>query len=282
MQNLDIINEEGSTLLHTYTNSNIASFITHEACKKYFETFNSQWVPISFIEFYFEEYKRYDFMSKEFLTPFFKLYHTDDIPDIIQNYYNSHYSVIKRKMNKQEEIHYYIENNYFLNCDLHHSNVLGDFDPDLYRNLGFIAKHINNSDEMVTLKETYEYYMLKKTIISQDNKKNKANTQTVDPLVLEEKRINTQLVGSKSEIPNQKGKIVKLFFPRFNLPSPYPILLDKSRINSTHRAKRFVRVDEQIDIINTLQFVGVKYTVGFIEKRNAAKKPAKRKFDFDF
>ena len=30
------------------------------------------------------------------------------------------------------------------------------------------------------------------------------------------------------------------------------------------------------------KFNGVKYTVSFIEKRKAAKKPKKRKFDFDF
>ena len=93
---------------------------------------------------------------------------------------------------------------------------------------------------------------------------------------------NVILEGTKTELPQQSGKVVKVFFPKLSLPSPYPILLDKSRINSDHRAKKFARTDKQVKIINNHQFNGVKYKLAFIEKRKAAKKPARRKFDFDF
>ena len=90
------------------------------------------------------------------------------------------------------------------------------------------------------------------------------------------------LVGTQTEVPNQKGKVVKVFFPKLNLPSPYPILNEKSRVNSEHRVNSILRADKQIKLTNKYKFNGVQYTVSFIEKRKAANKPTKRKFDFDF
>ena len=129
-----------------------------------------------------------------------------------------------------------------------------------------------------------EYYMLKKIILSQDEKKTltiKAGiTEPITTIV--PKKEDAELVGSTASLPEQKGKVNKIFFPKFILPSAYPILVDKSRINSTHRAKKILKTDKQIDIINKKQFNAVKYNVGFIEKRMAAKKSTKKKFDFDF
>jgi len=286
MTNFNLLQEtEESTLLHTYTNANIANFITHEACQKYFNKYKNCWIPSSFIEFYFEEYRRYDFMSPEYLTPFFELYHTDDISDIIENYYYSHYSLIKKKMNKSDELHYLIDTeSYYFDSILYEHNILGAFDESLYNNLGFISKHINNSDELLTIKEHYEYYMLKKIILSQDEKKTLTiKTGIKEPITtIIPKKEDAELVGLTASLPKQSGKVNKLFFPKFILPSAYPILVDKSRINSTHRAKKILKADKQINIINKKQFNAVKYSVGFIEKRMAAKKSVKKKFDFDF
>jgi len=285
MPALDILVQDSlsDALLADERNSSIASFITHEACKQFYNTYKSKWIPTSFIEFYFEEYKRYDFMSKNYLTPFFKKYSADDIPAIVENYYNEFYSVIKRKSNKKDQLCYYIVNNYYLQANLHDPDLLGEYDPDLYKNLGQIAKHMENHDELVTIQETYEYFMLKKIVLSHDFKKSMAkriNTESqskVEPAIS-----NPTLVGEQSDMPKQKGKVVKLYFPRLSLPSPYPILNEKSRINSEHRVKKFMSNDIQIKFINKYRFNGVKYKMGFIEKRKAAQKRPRRKFDFDF
>ena len=283
-------------ILNTMRNVNIANFIIHEACKTYFYNFNKKWVPLSFVEFYFHEYKRYNFLSPNFLTPFFELYNDVDLSVLIDNYYQSQYNVIVGKKNSRKELYYLIEQSYYLDCNLSDNDILGMFDPKLYSDLGLIAKHLTTSDELVSLNDNYEYYMLKRFVINSDKKSNlnKAQKKAVKNTLFEQEieqeieeeqpkvQDNEILVGTQTEVPNQKGKVVKVFFPKLNLPSPYPILNEKSRVNSEHRVNSILRADKQIKLTNKYKFNGVQYTVSFIEKRKAANKPTKRKFDFDF
>ena len=272
--------EYSSPILEDLRLTNISNFIIHEACKTYFKNFNSKWIPASFINFYFEEYKRYSLLPNTFLTKFFEVYQDIDIPSLVDNYYHWHYSVIVAKKNTKTETLYLMQNSYYLNYDLHEPTVLGMFDQKLYGELGNFCEHFKNSDELVSVKENYEYYMLKKIVLQS---KVKIEITPAQKEALEQEKINnTVLVGEQTEVPEQKGKVVKIFFPKLTLPSPYPILLDKSRINSEHRIKHILRADRQLDLICKYKFNGVKYTVAFIEKRKVAKKKTKRKFDFDF
>lgn len=291
-QSTDYIYDLDEYLLLSETNSKLANFITHEACQMYVNTYKSFWIPISFIEFYFEEYKRYSFMSHEFLEPFFSIYTTNDLETIIENYYNAHYSLIKKKTTRKNETYFYIVKNEYFETNLYEPSVLGFLHEKLYKNIELISKHFKNRDELITLKETYEYFMMKKFVKSYDSNNKKSTFKTLAPKKeateaikqTNSKQNETEnlLVGSTTDMPQQKGKIIKLLFPKLNLPSPYPSSQDKSRINSIYRAKRFLSPDKQITIINIHKFNGVKYNIGFIEKRKAAQKPAKRKFDFDF
>jgi len=283
--NIILEDEYESPILNSFENINIANFIIHEACKSYYSNFNKKWVPLSFINFYFEEYKRYEFLSPNYLVPFFKLYKEVDVPALIDNYYQAQYNIIVSKRTIKSQLHYLVEDNYYLHVNLADKNVLGIFDPKLYKNLDLITQHLSNSDELVSLQDNYEYYLLKQYVINSDKnaKLNKAQTKAAIQTSEDNTTItNEVLVGTQTDLPKQKGKVFKMFFPKLNLPSPYPILNNKSRINSEHRSKKFAKVDKQIEIINHYKFNGVKYNVSFIEKRKAAKKPPKRKFDFDF
>ena len=282
----DTRSDEESPLLHTNRTANIASFIVHEACRNFYKDFKSRWIPSSFIEFYFEEYKRYGFLSEKFLIPFFKIYKNIDIPALVNHYYHCQYNVIVAKRKTRSDMFYLIEKNYYLDCNIADNDILGIFDPDLYKDLGLIANHLSSSDELVTINEKYQYFMLKKYILKTDNNKEIKKAQKIAlKKIEEENKLESQqtvLVGTQTKLPSQKGKVIKVLFPKLSLPSPYPILLDKSRINSEHRARHFLRTDKQVKLMNNYKINGVKYHISFIEKRKAAKKPAKRKFDFDF
>ena len=275
--------EYESPLLGTMRNANIANFIIHEACKKYFNLIKRKWLPLSFIDFYFEEYKRYSHMSPTFLKPFFEIYHEIDTLSLVENYYHCQYSAILGKRKIKSEQHYLLEDNYYINCNIADNDILGLFDPQLYSDLGKVSKHLESSDELVSIKENYEYFLLKRHILDEDRKVELKKAQEKAIVEAKKEEINSPiLVGSQTYIPKQKGKIVKVFFPKLNLPSPYPILNEKSRINSDHKAKSVLKADKQIKLINKHKINGVKYSISFIEKRKAAKKPQKRKFDFDF
>lgn len=288
-----IINDLPPTLLDSQRNINIANFITHDACQKYYKTYKSQWVPISFIEFNFEEYKRYDFMATESLKQFFERYTPEDLTAIVENYYNSNYSIIKKKANRNDELCYYIDARFYIEAKLSDPDVLGRFDPEIYKNLDNISNHLDKSDEVLSLREIYENFMMRKVVLSYKTKSTgktiveqaQISATTSEATAKEppkESVADKMLVGTQIDIPNQKGKVVKMFFPKLSLPSPYPILTDKSRINSEHRARRLASPDRQVAFINKYKINGVKYKTGFIEKRKAAQKPQKKKFDFDF
>ena len=217
-----IINDLEPSLLDSQRNINIANFIVHESCQKYYNIYKSQWVPISFIEFMFEEYKRYEFISTGFLKPFFETYTPDDTTAIVENYYNSNYSLIKKKANRNDEVCYFIETRFYIEAKLSDINLLGRFDPELYKNLDHISSHMEKSDEILSLREIYENFMMRKIVLSRKSKitpaaNTTAATATESP---KEDLTNKVLVGSQTDMPNQKGKVVKLFFPKLSLPSP--------------------------------------------------------------
>ena len=283
-----MIDDIEDNALNTQTNSNISNHITHEAISTYYKTFKDKWVPLSFIEFYFEEYKRYTFMSPEFLKPYYDVYNAKDLKAIVENYYTSDYSLIRERSQKKGEPHYLIEPNFLIDVRLCDRDVLGRFSPELYSNLLEVSRHILSGDELLTTEEIYENFMMKKMILegtlptptsTHTTAQSKPSVEKVETPTVE----NKTLIGSASETQQQKGRVVKLTIPKLTLPSPYPIQQDnKSRINSEHRAKHFATTDKQIKVINKHQFNRVKYKVSFIEKRKVAQKPQKRKFEFDF
>ena len=94
-------------------------------------------------------------------------------------------------------------------------------------------------------------------------------------------KLDEDMKGREIDVPVQKGNITKLFIPKLMLPTPYPINLETSRINSDYRSKNIIKADKTISLFNKHKFKAVIYSTGFIEKRKKVKKQ-KPKFTFDF
>ncbi len=280
-------------------NVTISNFIMHSTCQLYFTFFKKKWMPISFVEFVFNEFKRYSKSSTAVIQDFFGLYKTTDLIQIVEDYERNFYTLITDSKKIGEELHLKISNNDYMALNLSETNLFGDYDPDLYKSLDGIYNHIYNSDELLTIKELYQNFMIRKVVLSLSNRNRNASpnlsknsgaqvTKAITSQTLSAAEQvtspagDTTLIGSESDVPDQKGRVTKIYFPKIALPSPYPVLQEKSRINSEHRARRFAPTDKEVLIVNKYKFNRIKYKTGFIEKRKAAQKTTKRKFDFDF
>lgn len=284
---IQIIDDIKPSLFSSFKNVAISNYITHESVKTYHEIYNKIWIPESFIEFTFEEYRKYAFHSTKDIQEFFRLYSDSEISLILTNYMNSEFSILNKKRSRNGEHVYHIDT--FMgnqNLSLGDLNVNGYTNKPLYTALNNISHHIKNSDELVSIKELYEKFSLKRylkttEVEKQSSKAPKASQATQNEI---KKETATVLVGEKSDIPNQKGKVTKMFFPKLNLPSAFPTSQEKSRVNSERTVRRFMKTDNQVALINKYQFNTVKYHTSFIDKRKHAqnKKSTKGKFDFDF
>lgn len=284
-----LIDDIKPTLLSTYANSNIADFICHEACREYYRVYNKKWVPSTYFAFVFDEYKKYAFLANNDIRAFFKMYKERDIYALIENYMNNNLSVLTKRRERENYTLYLISDFDLLGVSFANDNVYGGFNEPLYKSLANIEQHINASDELLTKKELYEKYLLKHFVIKdlKLNQTSKTEAKAISKAeaeiaATEPKEEDRVMVGSTTDVPTQKGKIVKMYFPRLSLPSSYPTSQEKSTVNSDHVAKKFMRIDKQLTLMNKYKFNGVKYHKSFIDKRKAAQKPAKKKFNFEF
>lgn len=282
-QQITLIDDLEPSLLDTYEKLNVSNYICHEACSEFYNLYKEKWIPETYIEFIFGEYKKYSFQSVETIKEFFRIYKPSDIPTIIGSYMSSTLCIIGNKKTRQGLDYYKIVNLDLINVRFSSKNIYGNNNKVLYGSLEKIANHIRNTDELVTHKDLYEKFMMKKYI---DNvlttKVHKRNNKNTKSNIKEEPQQNEYLVGEKTNIPNQRGKVVKIFFPRLSLPSAYPTSQDKSRVNTERVARKFMRIDDEVTLINKYRFSSIKYHKSFIEKRKLAQKPQKKKFDFDF
>lgn len=269
--------------LNNETKIKISSYITHEACRLYHEHFHNNIVPLTFIEFIFNEYKRYPYSSSPTLQEYFDNHKDTSIEPIIDSYADEVYTVINKKIKKTHETYYKTSQNVYSQISIADSSFIDFMDKDVSKTLNNVTTHLNNSDELLSLPELYDNYLMKKELKQLTNQHLLSKPEKYSPEIPIESEEDTYLVGESTDLPNQKGKVVKVFFPKLTLPSPYPITAqDKSRINSEHRAKTFIKIDRQVQLMNKHKINGVKYKQAFIDKRKAAQKPTKRKFDFDF
>ena len=281
-------------LLSSQANIYVANFIIHEATQVYYKNYKKRWIPADFLEFYFEEYKAYAHKST-YLLRFFQKYKVEDLPEILFIYRGLLYSILDKKKMIDGKPYYKIVKNKYLNYDLITVGNSTIIDPEILTTLANCSKHLANSDENVDIIGKYEYFMIQKVVKDKFSGKKtpiKSNTRNLSKEELsnvspaqaqpEKKEENPMLVGKMGEIPNQKGKVTKLFFPKFNLPTPYPTTGKDSRINSNYRSRKFMTPSKQLQLINKKKIVGVRYSTFFIEKRKSASKPKKPKFSFDF
>lgn len=292
---IQIIDDITPTIFDTFTGVAISNFFCHETVKSFYNIYKETWIPESFFEFSFAEFQKYSFTSTNEIREYFKLYKKDNITSIIVNYMNSAFSLINRKRTRNGEPIYRITNELgLLDISLADEGAYGTFDKNLYSALENIAKHVRGGDELVTTKDLYEKFMLRKYLTSssfklaKDGTVSKAFASTEKALGANnqkqqtEPKVNKVLVSEKIDLPKQKGKVVKMFFPRLSLPSTYPTSQEKSRVNTEKTVRRFMNIDDQVALINHYKFNAVKYHQSFIDKRKAAQKTQKKVFDFDF
>lgn len=288
MPEIKIINDLPEGLLTSLEGSSIADFITHEACRTYFSLYKKNVIPSSFIQFIFNEYKNYTQLANSDIKKFFSFYKNEDIPMIIVNYQRDKFSVIKDKKEKTNETYYVIDTKKYIDMNFADNGVYGFTNPDLYSALNNIRDHIINSDELLSIKALYEKYMMREFLIEESQvrkrryafgAKSSAIATKANATLIDE---NNRLVGKAVEMPDQKGKVTKVFFPKLTLPTAYPTTQTKNRITKKVYIKKLMRADDQIKLINTKRINGVKYTQKFIDKRKELVKPEKKKFQFDF
>lgn len=290
-EELQIIDDIEPSIFSSFTNIAISNFISHEAVRLYYDIYKTNWIPETFFEFAFDEYKKYAFLLSEDIKSFFRIYSNENISSIIQNYMNCDFTVLNKKRTRSGETVYHIDTSLeSLKLSFGDDEVFGTSDKKLYGSLNNMANHFNSGDELVSKKDLYERFLMKKYLLEANSAKLskivKSNSTAEPPIATgPAKKINNDemLVGEKTEVPNQKGKVVRMFFPKLTLPSTYPISQEKSRVNTERTVKKFMKIDNQVTLINRYKFNGVKYKLAFINKRKTAQKPAqKKKFEFDF
>lgn len=290
---IKIIDDMKPSLFSDFKFIAISNFICHESTKTHFKLYKKLWVPETFFEFAFNEYKKYAFSATPEIKEYFKLYSDAEISSVLTNYMNSEITIIDKKKSKDGEHLYHVnKDNEYLEISLGDNEIFGFTDKKLYSALNNISNHINERDELVSIKDLYEKFLLKKYIRTSElhsfelkNIKavNRAGSQ-IERVQTSVNKNNEVLVGEKSLVPSQKGKVVKMFFPKLALPSAYPNSQEKSRVNSERKISHLMKTDKQVALINKYKFNAVSYSRAFIEKRKFVQKdkPNKKKFDFDF
>ena len=281
---IHLINDLEESLLSTIERSDIADFITHEACRTYYKIYKKKNIPASFIKFIFNEYKNYVNFSNQEIKKFFKFYKDSDIDMIVVNYQRNQLSVIKDRKIISDQIFYRINPSININLNFSDDEIYGYTNPELFKTLKTISNHINNNDELVSTKELYEKFMMREYLKSASSSNKSSTNKNTEAATKRSIQTDSsgKLKGKTVDMPKQSGKVSKLFFPRFNLPTTYPTPKTKSRINTPANISKLMKADDQIKFINQKQINGVKYSQKFIDKRIQLAKPTKKKFQFDF
>ena len=286
-----IVEDIEPNIFNSFTNTSISNFICHDAVRTYYEIYQNVWVPESFFKFYMNECKKYSFTSTNHIRSFFKIYKDADLYPVIMHYMNSDFSLLNRKRQKNGENIFHIDVELeYLNVSLGDDLVYGKNDKDLYTALQNISNHMHGGDELVSTKDLYEKFLLKEYLTSSKQGQAKSGNSTISKVfggnqptqVSQEQKKSQVLISEKIDLPKQKGKVVKMYFPRLTLPSAYPMSLEKSRVNSEVTVNKFMSIDDQVALINHYKFNAIKYHQSFIDKRKVAQRPAKKRFDFDF
>ena len=301
------------TMEHIILNNNliVSNTLLHFACLDYIENYKTNLVPFNYIEYYIKLVGTYDKFFKEDLNNFYNNldYNNLDIELLAQIYSRDSMSIVVSVVSKDSIEFIVTDENpidlltYYMESEQRDTNQ-----KKIYENTKKIVVEIGKSDELITKKGLYEKYMIDKFLESYftnniNNETNKTKSSTLQKTehdtkqdktvekqttkakeTIEEKQKQIEdhdLKGKEIEVPEQKGKVVKLFIPKLLLPSPYPVLQDTSRINSDFKVRDIKKADAMITIFNKYKFKAVIYSTGFIGKRKKIKKP-KPKFSFDF
>lgn len=260
-------------------NMMVIATIFQRAISKYVSFYHKKEIPLSFVEFYINEIRNYDYMFRKETKVFFDAF-DKKIPkfDVMAEIYKkSYFSQVKKiKMINGEK--YLIVPSLVLNdytADI--INTSSKDVADTVSNIMKITEHINHSDEIVDYNKCYESFIISKVIKATEFKEYSGKSKVIlnifdnteSESTISAARKAERLTGERLNLSKQKGKVTKLVIPKLKLPTVYPKTVTFNRFNSEYHVRNFVSASRQILILNDLKINGVSYNESFVEKRKA-------------
>lgn len=265
-------------------NSTACIMLVEKACNQYQTLFNKNDVPFSYVEFFVEEFNKYQSLFGEKLRDFFEKYSSLGLSaeDLVIRYTKSFYSQSIDVSSTKEEKFLVFDSPIRTSFSDSMKEVTSTAISSFVSNLLNICKKIDMQDEILNPAELYERFMIKKSVLNSEYAQKileKGRKKYAGDKVAEQ--VSKTLVGNQIDDKYQTGKITKVVIPKLGLPTNYPVNLEESRIIASKRATSICSASKQIIFINKNKIVNIKYSSAFIEKRK--KKPKTNKnFNWDF
>lgn len=258
------------------------------ACDVFSRNFKSKDIPFSFVDFFIDEISNYSDSFNDYINAFINFYKRNQKLDLYINMYAiSGFSIVKGIVTKNGYKYLQLEKNAHFYLDLIIKNPRTKIELESAKQIKQAYEDYKKCDEIKTISELYDNYLIQKFVenfnnIQKTDKKLQLKTKQEGSTIPPES-LDQTFIGKKNELPSQKGRVVQVNIPKFNLPLAYPIDLNNSRILSEYHVKNPVRADNMIKFLSKHRISAVGFTVGFVQKRKKlAKKKKIDKFDFDF
>lgn len=267
------------TFLSSEENLLIITTIFQQAIEKHISIYHDKKIPLSFIEFYINEIKNYDYLfrlkTREFFDRFNKV--APNL-EIVANIYNkSYFAQTSKIVHSEDETYLILEGDSVIDYT---SDVVSSSEKDIISavtNILQITNHINNSDEIIPFYEIYENYMISSIVRKSEFDKYSGKSKFIlnihdnseSPEIVSAVKRAERLTSERINLSKQKGKITKIIIPKLKLPSSYPKTTTFNRFNSNYKVNNLISASRQILILNDLKINGVAYSNNFVEKRKA-------------
>ena len=278
LYNVELPSDE--SFLSSSENMLIVASIFQQAIQKFIETYNKKEIPLSFLKFYFEEIKNYNYMFRKQTKEFFETY--DRIGpnfEVIAEIYNSSYFSQTDLISKSNDEKFLVMKKLrTINFFEEMSENSNKNTESAIQNIRKITEHINDSDELISFGKKYENYMITEIVRKTEFKEKYSGKSKVilnitnneeNPQIISATKRAERLTSERINISAKKGKVTKIIIPKLKLPSAYP-KSEFNRFNSRYRANNIVSASRQILILSDLKINGVAYSTNFVDKRRAA------------
>ena len=260
-------------------NMMVIATIFQRAITKYVSIYHKKEIPLSFVEFYINEIRNYDYMFRKETKVFFDAF-DKKIPkfDVMAEIYRKSYFSQVKKIKLINGEKYLIVPSLIIND--YTSDIINSSNKevaDTVSNIMKITEHINHSDEIVDYNKCYEAFIISKVIKATEFKEYSGKSKVIlnifdnteSESTISAARKAERLTGERISLSKQKGKVTKLIIPKLKLPTAYPKTVTFNRFNSEYHVRNFVSASRQILILNDLKINGVSYNESFVEKRKA-------------
>ncbi|MBR1943465.1 hypothetical protein IJ843_06995 [bacterium] len=277
LYNIEIPSDEG--FLSSSQNIMAISIIFQQAFDKYLTIYKKKDVPISFIKFYIEEIKNYNYMFRKSTKDFFDAYENikPNFDVVAKVYLKSFFSQCSSYTKRKDEQYLTLAKDYIIDYTTEMESNSSKDVAALITNIKKITEHINSNDEIFPLQRTYENYMIANIIRDKEFKNNLGKSKVIlniynndeRPEIVSATKRAERLTSERISTSNKKGKVTKIVIPKLKLPSAYPKTVTFNRFNSKYRARNFISTSREILILNDLKINGVAYSQNFVDKRKA-------------